>query len=521
MRHLNDISSLYSCILVNRTWCRIAIPLLWEDPFSLRDYSIIDYYLYNLSENDKIKLKERGINSDLFPSNTLFNYPSFIKCLNTWDLHHSIDYWVADKQNNSILDLNLLYSTRLVYKLLFKLFIENEATLHTFKIEIIMERNHEFFNDVIELILQNPNFIHNVKNFMFSISYKNVNDLTEINSLLSLLTSNINSFSTIYFQFGKLDTIIKHISFMINSQKNLKKILFRSSNYPLYDSLLSLKNSNCSNTLKMITFYQINFSNISIFKEVFDHLNVMESIHMIYCRFFNSDFIQQINILNKPFKLRSLYILDNTYQIDSIQLLLQKSGVYLENFGFEFECHEIKQVLKSITEYCTKVRFLAFPGFIDQKIYSAFDIIKNIGQTLNYLDITFHGMYIDYYSDELIEISLIILKNLGQFLPFRLEYLHLFLYGTIAASDFELFLKNSQNTFIKKLLINNLIEAENEDILPNLLDKYIVKKRRVRYLGFLNNLFHLQEEYKYYNVIVKDYGDLVYGEFYDCINERY
>ncbi|CAG8747652.1 34_t:CDS:1, partial [Dentiscutata heterogama] len=34
LRHLKyDISSLYSCILVNRLWCKLSIPLLWYSPF--------------------------------------------------------------------------------------------------------------------------------------------------------------------------------------------------------------------------------------------------------------------------------------------------------------------------------------------------------------------------------------------------------------------------------------------------------------------------------------------------------
>src|SRR2546425_1073399 len=30
----NNVNTLYSLALVNRFWCRLAIPLLWEDPFS-------------------------------------------------------------------------------------------------------------------------------------------------------------------------------------------------------------------------------------------------------------------------------------------------------------------------------------------------------------------------------------------------------------------------------------------------------------------------------------------------------
>jgi hypothetical protein len=53
------------------------------------------------------------------------------------------------------------------------------------------------------------------------------------------------------------------------------------------------------------------------------------------------------------------------------------------------------------------------------------------------------------------EISSTVLQNLGQVLPFKLEYLCLKL--TFNEYDLETFLKNSQNTFIKKLLISNLI----------------------------------------------------------------
>src|SRR5437762_14157359 len=82
----NDFSTLHSCTLVNRLWCRLAIPLLWEDPFSMKfpkNYHFIEIYLHNLNEDDKTKLNEYGINNNFFPSNTLFNYSGFIKRLNT------------------------------------------------------------------------------------------------------------------------------------------------------------------------------------------------------------------------------------------------------------------------------------------------------------------------------------------------------------------------------------------------------------------------------------------------------
>ena len=43
----NNINTLHSLSLVNRFWCRLAIPLLWEDPFSVR-------YQKNLSDRKSV-----------------------------------------------------------------------------------------------------------------------------------------------------------------------------------------------------------------------------------------------------------------------------------------------------------------------------------------------------------------------------------------------------------------------------------------------------------------------------------
>src|SRR5579871_6462296 len=76
----DDYKTLYSLALVNRFWCRLTIPLLWEDPFSTSFSSFIDTYFLSLNDNDKIKLNELK-NIDLNLRKPLFNYPSFLKTL--------------------------------------------------------------------------------------------------------------------------------------------------------------------------------------------------------------------------------------------------------------------------------------------------------------------------------------------------------------------------------------------------------------------------------------------------------
>src|SRR3954466_13346927 len=110
-----DFSTLHSCILVNRLWCRLAIPLLWENPFSIStgNYHFVKIYLYNLNDDDKMKLKDCGIKiNNPFPSN-IFNYPSFIKYLNMCKVFNSIirsmSFGLIDSFNNFDDSVDLIF----------------------------------------------------------------------------------------------------------------------------------------------------------------------------------------------------------------------------------------------------------------------------------------------------------------------------------------------------------------------------------------------------------------------------
>jgi hypothetical protein len=150
-----DFSTLHSCILVNRLWCRLAIPLLWEDPFSIptKNYHCIEIYLYHLNEGSKAKFNEYGISNNLLPSNTLFNYPSFIKYLDIHKICCSIKKWVETLVNKNLNELE-----KLVYRSLYEVFVEKDGILHSFEVTTSTISDYKRFDDTLELNLQNPNF---------------------------------------------------------------------------------------------------------------------------------------------------------------------------------------------------------------------------------------------------------------------------------------------------------------------------------------------------------------------------
>ncbi|PKC71566.1 hypothetical protein RhiirA1_453360 [Rhizophagus irregularis] len=505
----HDYKTLHSCILINRLWCRLAIPLLWEDPFSIKfpkNYHFIEIYLHNLNDDDKTKLNKYEFNNDLIPSNTLFNYPSFIQHLNTRKIINSINNW---KSAVGISTTKARNFKKFIHNLLYLIFIENIVNLHSLEV-VLSTSQEEYFNNTLNLILQNPNLFRNIKN----LKLEDLGAETLI-KLSTLISSNCNSISSLYFDLNSYNytknnnqMIEKYLSQIINSQENLRRILFDFYEFTL--SLLSLKNSNCSNTLNTIVFCYVDFKNIIGLIEIFNQLNVLESIHIIFCKSLDTKFISQIINITKPFKLKSL-IFNEILQIESLILLIQKFGNNIEDFGFSGikESQQLPQLLESVIIYCCKIKFLYLPGELNsQNINLLFNLIENIKQNLNYL-------LIDTYDSHL---SSIILQNLGQILPFKLEYLKLSL--VINTSDFETFLKNSQNIFIKKLVItNNRIKDEIEDIFPY-IKEYIIKKKRVKYLAIreistcimdCDSLFSLKDKVdilKLYDIQVLDYHSL-------------
>jgi hypothetical protein len=86
----NDKKTLYSCLSVNKTWCEIIIPILWNNPWKyLNDDNdtnekiLLDKIISHLSDESRNNLKNQGIDlSTKFYKKPLFNYISLCRHLN-------------------------------------------------------------------------------------------------------------------------------------------------------------------------------------------------------------------------------------------------------------------------------------------------------------------------------------------------------------------------------------------------------------------------------------------------------
>ncbi|PKY21651.1 hypothetical protein RhiirB3_435309 [Rhizophagus irregularis] len=284
--------------------------------------------------------------------------------------------------------------------------------------------NHACLDDILELIIKNQNFIHFVSKF------ENHNDNTII--------------------YDRISQII-HLR---QNHKKIKIIILVNNHTSLYQSLLLSKDYN-----------------------LLEQLNVLESVHIFYCFSLNS-FIQQIINLTKLFKLKSLFISNKTSQSETIQQLLQKSGDYLENLGFSYNESLIQQLL---LKYCKNIKFLHFVMSESWLTYQLINLIDYIKQRLSCLSIN------RLEDNHLTNCSSMILQNLGQILPSKLDYINLFF---------------------------------------NIKKRIYYEGKRVKYLAIKGiksgkELFNLKDEVKEFeihNIKIRSYNDLVISAYSSLIN---
>ncbi|CAB5206075.1 unnamed protein product [Rhizophagus irregularis] len=235
----NDFSTLYSCVLVNRLWCRLAIPLLWENPFSIRtrNYKHLEIYLQYLNEDIKTQLKEYKIINNSLPSNTFFNYYIFLKYLNIYKFAYSFEKWLKAINKTSPFEIRFKILND-ICTALFKIFIENKIKLHTLEIEIFTLCKDTIYDNIIKLILKNLNFINNIRNLKYygqNLSYLSINIVKDG-------YDNIEGSSIILQNLGQaLPSKLEYLSLVLTINRSEFRIFLQNSKDTFINKLLIMQ----------------------------------------------------------------------------------------------------------------------------------------------------------------------------------------------------------------------------------------------------------------------------------------
>ncbi|CAG8764924.1 30241_t:CDS:2 [Gigaspora margarita] len=108
----DDKATLHSCVLVNRMWCRLAVPLLWSRPFNLvsqnklntieRNASlIISTYVSCFSDLERQRFIDEGFDLPLNYNKPFFDYTRYLRSMDAAMFDCAVQHWTKLNSHNS------------------------------------------------------------------------------------------------------------------------------------------------------------------------------------------------------------------------------------------------------------------------------------------------------------------------------------------------------------------------------------------------------------------------------------
>ncbi|KAF0541535.1 hypothetical protein F8M41_005306 [Gigaspora margarita] len=403
----NEISSLYSCALVSRHWCKMAVPILWQDPFSSdRRPLFISKYFSSLGEDDKFILKEcleeRGINEEF--SNTLLDYARFLKVLDLWNLESKVRKWITFKLNDS----EFIYGAEKnhIINLLFKLFIESGATLH--KLVLGFSQSLELKPEIFYTLGENKQFFSRIQHLSLGVMYdNNIESITTLLRTLAKNTTKINTIELNYLDSDYEQQIFHTLIYIIKSQEQLR--LFRLTGYysmEFYGVISALESQ--KNSLQEVILGSCVFN--AEF-EVFNNCKKLETLRIRYCN------TKPLKLLD--YKISTLEVVESEIDTHFMALIFEKSGILLQRLKLELneEFQDELLLLEALKSFCPNITYLSIQeiGFSPQLV----ELIGNL-QKLQFLTLWCDDVY--DIPEEVMKIRVI---QFSEILPLTLQYFDL------------------------------------------------------------------------------------------------
>ncbi|GBB83202.1 hypothetical protein RclHR1_00100006 [Rhizophagus clarus] len=381
LKHLQVYrSTLFNCTLVNRFWCRAAIPLLYANPFTRFNEKIILSFILCFNKEEILQLKNQmkliginniDINDEYKP---LFEYPKYLKYYDYTFINCSINGWF-----NSLSHL-ILYNQDQIKE-------EFSSTFHQSILNHSINVEHSRIN-LYQLVKSNPNFNIPTSN-LTKLNLLKLDGLKDLNGMEFLTDISNHCLNLKELRMDPIHTcppppeIQEKFCIIIQKQNNLEKL--KIFDFVLNDNLFSSLEFQ-THSLVSIEFSYINFSNI--FFKIFVNLCNLNFLSFVCCQDTNS--LDRYEILKfASFKLKELEFFSNHWSVNIEPTIIKYLGSSLQRLIISegsttipmFEniliyCLNLIE-LEMITGHEIRIDLLVFPYFKNLKI-SRF-IIYNFG----------------------------------------------------------------------------------------------------------------------------------------------
>jgi hypothetical protein len=459
-----DYKTFYYTSLINRQWCRNSIIFLWEQPFNIPDnfknrYKLISILLYFFDVNQN---KVYQTNSIIAPS---FNYPKFLKNLNSDNLAKIVLEWITRNYNNKkkkkYRNNNNFTTYRKKIKILKNIFKTNLKN-SSFNLKPLKEQFNLIIQPIIKVIIEksmNIEYLHIGNEYSNNSNYYFLENYIE-EYLLKYDTSKcFNNLKTFNCHQSNIDPII-FLKFS-NYIRNINSLSITISNNNIFDDsklkeLVQLMDS--QNNLESISIRNEYNADMSlVFEAISRKSNSLQKLELISHRNLKQD---EANYLSHCINLKELII-------DGIRICDELVNPLLINSKF----HNLKDL-----------RFINI--YQQTSIEGISSFISNNGSLLNYLHL---GLDININPNLLLTISKICLN------------LSTFIISIHEGEKFNLFYPIFDNC--KKLKLISIYEININSLSENILSDFINHISINLSCLILNDITFSLKEFNKYNLL--------------------
>ncbi|GBB92354.1 hypothetical protein RclHR1_00020057 [Rhizophagus clarus] len=366
--------SLFHFLCVNKFFSEIAVSVLWENPFKIRNiknsklryYSIIQTYIQSSNEEDlneinnlingKIKFKNGG--KPLF-----FQYGKYLKEFQLEEIKKAINSWYNNYKGTK-------KSAHAVEELIMKSILRQCQRLDLLEWDICFENGDLLkilqykIKDLKNLtIICHEKCITNIFKFeyfeYFKNHSKNISNLT-IDNMVNLWP----------------DKITKEFISFIESQNDLNEFIFdNKGNNVVKDPITNILELRANNLTKVILI-KVNFSNVS-----FDYLDKCINLEILGLRSNENLKFDDMDLYSNFKNLKKLDLSYNDWSPKVINLIIKKAGNGL--FSLTIGEGDTEQAiindntLITLTKSCPNIKSLSISKISNEKINMIFSYLKD------------------------------------------------------------------------------------------------------------------------------------------------
>ncbi|GBC00743.1 hypothetical protein RclHR1_03960017 [Rhizophagus clarus] len=353
----NDMKSLYRCMLVNRTWCRINIALLWRRPFEYSGpeltgkYSeLIRTYVTCLHKKSKTDVQSAGY--DILDQRPLFHYHKYLKELDCDKLGKAIEEWEIRNCYTDYHD-------------------EQKNILHTALLKLLLSYCEGLWKLRLGRYCDKYNFPCATRFPYIKCNLTNLRKLEVLGDLDCLEEEGLNNFCTFLRNLSNISNNLEYIDIdttedkkslsgqylqkLIKSQKNLSFFRYNQecSDIRKTEEFVEALSHNAS-TLKNIEFSNLTF-NIQCLSPL-KKFNNLECMQFVYCH--EKDISNETEeIIEQTSQLKVKKLIFHKGMLTSVTLeILRLANISVRELTVD---NVIPDLFKHIYEHCPNITYLA------------------------------------------------------------------------------------------------------------------------------------------------------------------